>query len=161
MASERDGIAGTALPLAGADAKSLPPTWKDFDPDGIMDERGPYPLERVRLSSADPERVVQLITHRACCGTEHDPANGKLHGHCIVCGVPWPCEYAGKPPASAPSEERVRLEARLAELILIPSAPEAWNMSTGLEDYLSRRRRELESQLEAAPGEANTPPAER
>ena len=41
------------------------------------------------------ERTAQLIAHRVCCGTEHDPANGKLHGYCVVCGVPWPCEYAG------------------------------------------------------------------
>jgi hypothetical protein len=40
------------------------------------------------------ERTAQLIAHRACCGSEHDPANGKLHGYCVVCGVPWPCEYA-------------------------------------------------------------------
>jgi hypothetical protein len=40
------------------------------------------------------ERTAQLSAHRACCGTEHDPANGKLHGYCVVCGVPWPCEVA-------------------------------------------------------------------
>jgi hypothetical protein len=49
------------------------------------------------------ERAAQLIAHRACCGSEDDPANGKLHGYCVVCGVPWPCEYAGKPPARHPS----------------------------------------------------------
>ena len=32
--------------------------------------------------------------HRACCGAEHDPSKGRLHGFCIVCGVPWPCEVA-------------------------------------------------------------------
>ena len=30
--------------------------------------------------------------HRACIGTEHDPVNGKLHGYCVRCGTPWPCE---------------------------------------------------------------------
>lgn len=49
------------------------------------------------------ERTAQLIAHRACCGSEHDAANGKLHGYCVVCGVPWPCEYAGKPPARPPA----------------------------------------------------------
>lgn len=44
------------------------------------------------------ERTAQLIAHRVCCGMEHDPTNGKLHGYCVVCGVPWPCEYAGIPP---------------------------------------------------------------
>lgn len=35
-----------------------------------------------------------LTAHRVCIGLEHDPQNGKLHGYCIVCGVPWPCAYA-------------------------------------------------------------------
>jgi len=43
------------------------------------------------------ERIAQITAHRACCGTEHDPLNGKLHGDCVVCGVPFPCEYIGKP----------------------------------------------------------------
>lgn len=34
------------------------------------------------------------LAHRACCGSEHDPAQGKHHGYCVVCGVPWPCETA-------------------------------------------------------------------
>jgi len=44
------------------------------------------------------ERVAQLIAHRACHSAEHDPSKGLLHGYCIVCGVPWPCDYAGVPP---------------------------------------------------------------
>jgi len=50
-------------------------------------------------------RIASATAHRACCGTEHDPANGKLHGYCVVCGVPWPCETASaflvKPNANA------------------------------------------------------------
>lgn len=30
--------------------------------------------------------------HRACTNEEHDPANGKLSGYCVVCGTGWPCE---------------------------------------------------------------------
>src|SRR3990167_8214466 len=61
------------------------------------------------------ERTAQIAAHRACCGTEHDPANGKLHGYCIVCGIPWPCEYAGKPlAAQQPENSR---EAVLEELV--------------------------------------------
>jgi len=48
------------------------------------------------------ERTAQISAHRGCCGTEHDPANGKIHGYCVVCGIPWPCEYSGKPPTPAP-----------------------------------------------------------
>lgn len=40
------------------------------------------------------EKTAQFAAHRVCCGTEHDPLNGKLHGYCVVCGVPWPCEFA-------------------------------------------------------------------
>jgi hypothetical protein len=40
--------------------------------------------------------IAACTAHLVCCGTEHDPANGKLHGFCVVCGVPWPCETAMK-----------------------------------------------------------------
>lgn len=42
------------------------------------------------------DKIASAIAHRVCCGTEHDPPNGKLHGYCIVCGVEWPCETAKK-----------------------------------------------------------------
>ena len=32
--------------------------------------------------------------HRACCGIEADNSQGKIHGYCVVCGVPWPCKTA-------------------------------------------------------------------
>lgn len=38
--------------------------------------------------------LAAAYAHRACCGVEHDPNRGKLHGYCVVCGVPWPCETA-------------------------------------------------------------------
>lgn len=38
--------------------------------------------------------VAAAMAHRACCGSEHDPQQGKLHGYCVVCGVPWPCDTA-------------------------------------------------------------------
>lgn len=48
----------------------------------------------------NPERLTQMIAHRACLGTEHEPHNGKIHGYCVVCGVDWPCDYAGPVPVS-------------------------------------------------------------
>jgi len=66
-------------------------------------KREPSPEVPSEVFSDLSERVAQLTAHRACCGTEHDPVNGKLHGYCVVCGVPWPCEYAGKPPNDAAS----------------------------------------------------------
>ena len=63
----------------------------------LADERNKL-LERVaELEAQNQERVAQLIAHRACCGNEHDGIS-KFHGYCVVCGVPWPCEYAGTPP---------------------------------------------------------------
>ena len=46
---------------------------------------------RMACYSAD---VAAAMAHRACHSAEHDPLNGKLHGYCMVCGVPWPCETA-------------------------------------------------------------------
>lgn len=57
-----------------------------------------------------PVDVAAAIAHRACCGEEHDPANGKLHGCCIVCGVPWPCDtakYFLRPAPAAEGELRI------------------------------------------------------
>lgn len=50
--------------------------------------------------------------HRACVGAEHDPVSGRLHGYCVVCGVPWPCDYAPVPgnyPADALDKVREAL----------------------------------------------------
>lgn len=47
------------------------------------------------------ERIAQLAAHRACHSAEHDPLQGRIHGYCIVCGVPWPCEIA-KPAGASP-----------------------------------------------------------
>lgn len=38
--------------------------------------------------------IAAATAHRACCGVEQDLPNGKIHGYCVVCGVPWPCETA-------------------------------------------------------------------
>lgn len=54
-------------------------------------------LTKLRERCAELERgnaQAAYAAHRACCGTEHDTANGKLHGYCVVCGVPWPCVVA-------------------------------------------------------------------
>ena len=52
----------------------------------------------------DPERVAQMIAHRAVSKLEHDPAQGKYFGCCVICGTPWPCTYAGPVPAAVRSE---------------------------------------------------------
>lgn len=40
------------------------------------------------------EMIAAAIAHRVCSSAEHDPANGKMHGCCIVCCEPWPCDTA-------------------------------------------------------------------
>lgn len=47
--------------------------------------------------------------HRPTGSEEHDPANGKIHGCCIRCLQPWPCEYS--------PESRNKLQAENAELL--------------------------------------------
>lgn len=42
------------------------------------------------------DKIAAATAHRACLGVEHAPENGRVHGDCIVCGVPWPCETASK-----------------------------------------------------------------
>jgi hypothetical protein len=98
-------------------------------------EPTPEAIEAARVAyeqMVDRERVAQLIAHRACCGTEHDPPNGKLHGYCVVCGVEWPCEYAGKPPVTVAdvcaAMDRIPLSERK------PPAPSDW-----LTDALANR----------------------
>lgn len=76
----------------------------DAEHDLEMLARPREPSDAANKSATDKllELTAQIAAHRGCCGTEHDPANGKLHGYCVVCGVPWPCEYAGKPPRAEP-----------------------------------------------------------
>ena len=63
-----------------------------------------FAMWRALLATLRPERVAQLIAHRAVHAAEHDPANGKLHGFCLVCGVPWPCDVAA-PVRAQPTPE--------------------------------------------------------
>ncbi len=44
----------------------------------------------------DPKQQDDQI-HRAVHSAEHDPANGRIHGFCLLCGVAYPCEYVGTP----------------------------------------------------------------
>lgn len=65
------------------------------------------------------ERVAQLTAHRACCSEEHNPEQGKLHGCCVVCGVPWPCAIAA------------------------PTQPELQELSDAASDVLAERQRQI------------------
>ena len=63
--------------------------------DGCLD---PYCAMREPQFAEKQDEQMKMtaaaIAHRACCGIEHAPMEGKLHGYCVVCGVPWPCETA-------------------------------------------------------------------
>lgn len=58
---------------------------------GAQTTKQPTPLHAYRNLGED---VAAAIAHRACCSSEHDPEKGRIHGYCIVCGIPWPCETA-------------------------------------------------------------------
>ena len=74
-------------------------------PERIIDLRQQLAASEQARQHIVIERAAQLTAHRACCGTEHDPLNGKIHGYCVICGVPWPCDYAGIPPTKTEEEE--------------------------------------------------------
>ena len=87
------------------------------------------------MSDALIERTAQLIAHRACCSEEHNPAQGKLHGYCVVCGVPWPCEYAGKPPSDQQQveiTEVLSLKDWLADLLVSRAEQRGRQRSSGV-----------------------------
>lgn len=42
--------------------------------------------------------------HVPVTGTMHDPANGLIHGSCVRCRQPWPCEWSPESPAALRSE---------------------------------------------------------
>lgn len=88
--------------------------------DGLEAENAGLRARVADLESADRgrqlERIAQLTAHRVCCGTEHDPIHGKLHGYCVVCGAPWPCAYAGPEPQREQAEPAVQGWVSPAEL---------------------------------------------
>lgn len=51
---------------------------------------GDVPIER---SGNVAILTAACAAHRACCGREDD-GKGLIHGYCVVCGVPWPCDVA-------------------------------------------------------------------
>jgi len=53
--------------------------------------------------------TAACLAHRACCGVEHNPEKGKLHGCCVVCGVPWPCDTAKRFLQPGASDAQTRL----------------------------------------------------
>jgi predicted transcriptional regulator len=59
--------------------------------------RDPLQTRIEELEAAPQERIAQLTAHRACGSEEHNPSIGKIHGFCVVCLVPWPCDIAKEP----------------------------------------------------------------
>lgn len=62
------------------------------------------------------EHAASAMAHRACCGTEHDPLNGKLHGYCVVCGVEWPCATAKHYLIDTSDGDRIYTHAEMVKL---------------------------------------------
>lgn len=51
-------------------------------------------IEEQECSEMVDRLTAQFIAHRAVGNQEQDMENGKLAGYCLVCQIPWPCEYA-------------------------------------------------------------------
>lgn len=92
--------------------------------------REQQPDAGVPARDIDQDRLVAALAHRVCCGLEHDPANGKLHGDCVVCGVPWPCDTAKA--FLVPAED---VRESLSDIIAsVPTPTNALPMETELVD---------------------------
>jgi len=88
--------------------KQMEESLDSYAPDGMLHYedfyRAGYEKALASVEVDLNERIAQMTAHRACHSAEHDPANGRLHGYCIVCGIPWPCEYVGPAPYKASHE---------------------------------------------------------
>ena len=99
------------------------------------------------LSAETRERIAQLTAHRACGSGEHDPQNGKLHGFCVVCLVPWPCAIAA-PALNASAVEPTGLTLDRA-LQVVSSA---WEHFAADDWTLSMLRERIEHGLQEVAG---------
>lgn len=84
-----------------------------------------YPVMRPKKSPAAsqtaPGEEDFWKAHVPVTGTQHDPANGLLHGDCARCRTTWPCQYSPESRIIAPitTQAEIRetaLDARIAEL---------------------------------------------
>lgn len=113
-----------------------------------------------RAEAAENRQVdIALITaHRACIGAEHDPSKGKIHGDCVVCGVPWPCDYADP---NKLREQNASLSRDLAEargqLCRAREAANTWVPGWGVEDFQTAIAAALSSSSPCAHAEAKRP----
>lgn len=99
MKLQRDALLDiTWLDLPGEPSESVAEWREQFSSGWQRKAEVAAAVAQAKVAQQDQqERIAQLIAHRACHSAEHDPQNGKLHGYCIVCGVPWPCETAKSP----------------------------------------------------------------
>lgn len=59
--------------------------------------------ERARAEERERVDVLVWREHVPVTGTQHDPANGLIHGYCQRCRTEWPCEWS--PERARSSEE--------------------------------------------------------
>lgn len=95
---------------------------------------------------AEVARLTQLVGHRACLGVEHDPENGKIHGLCVICGVPFPCDLISRDAeVSRLTQERDELKQVIENQLHGVPRPD-WSGTNTVEiiqeDELIRRTRE-------------------
>lgn len=51
-------------------------------------------LDELKLALFELLQSEVWMAHVPVTGTQHDPANGLLHGYCARCRTDWPCQYS-------------------------------------------------------------------
>lgn len=74
----------------------------------------------------DPADVAAALAHRAAISEKHDPSQGKLHGCCVVCGVPWPCDTAKHFLRAAPVATENYGAVLASEINALPAKPRSY-----------------------------------
>ena len=84
--------------------KGLTAYFDQMATDGRVETTVQWLVEVSLLIQSDVEKrlkhahaPLKRSAHRAVGNQEQDADNGKLAGYCLVCQIPWPCEYAGQP----------------------------------------------------------------
>ena len=130
---------GFTVPLAPSGVMAI---WRE---DTLKKARSLLSAEKATGTAKDEvlrERIAQITAHRACCGSEHDIPNGKIHGYCVVCGVPWPCDYAGVPPSRHAADEPLAIDKRTALALIEYETTRARAVLDGMESENRGRERQ-------------------
>lgn len=101
---------------------------------------------QARFEALQQERddLRQMVGHRACLGVEHDPLRGKIHGYCVICGVPFPCPQADR-------VEQLQADLATAKEEIIPDIEEELRQAEARADALAVQLEALQTYVQHKP----------